>query len=347
MILERLLTPDRRYGGIRVGVPRDRFGGDPRLDFATLVIERFEPAVHRWVPMVTSTLNGQAVGMSALIVESGNGEGHRLPMKGDIRVRLVTKKAVATCLDVLLFPDPGVPPALSEPHHSVAFDGEAVQAVGFSFVTSVSLSGGSAKTTAGSNRCGIVHLGMAMDTATESVTSVTWGGSGMTHFITADHVASFSVAKLYYTDFQPGTAGATVTANFDASIAGVIGASSYNGVDQTTRMRAGSGVQATGNTNPSQNVTSPTDDMAVDCVIGTHGVALTSGDDGASQTFLFGLLRDVGADQSVAASYRPGAGTTNMQWNNINNNFAYVAASIQAAEGGGGDPVVLMGQACL
>lgn len=111
---------------------------------------------------------------------------------------------------------------------AVAHDGEA-NVQGVAAATSITLA---SKTTAGTNRCGIVHIGWY--NSSESITGVTWGGSAMTHIVTILETTGWGLGASIYRIIAPATASSSVVVTFDLAADVAACASSYTGVDQTT-----------------------------------------------------------------------------------------------------------------
>jgi hypothetical protein len=202
------------------------------------------------------------------------------------------------------------------------------------------------KTTAGSNRLGVVHIGVNPGV---TVTSVDWGTDECTLGVAATAVDQFGQrAELWYR-VNPTTSSVTVTVNFDGSAVGYAWASSYNGMDQVSPVRATANVvtvtapgsPAIGSENVTQSVTSVAGDMVVDA-ISSFGVDM---EQDASQT-LVGWTRH-GSTVGGGGSYELASGvSTAMSWDQGEDgpygsqDTAIVMMSLKADAGGGGGSTI-------
>jgi hypothetical protein len=331
------IPPDAlRYGSLRVEVSRDHLPGDLDRDFLTLVLERFVDG--QWQPMVSAQATGRARPEPTVVsIQHTNAAGYALPLTGDVRARVITKRPARFAIAVEKSDDPGDPPPLEPTHRSVAHDGEANLSAGIHFVTSVTLTG---KTTAGSERLGVLHVGCEWDTTDATSVSATWG-SAMTEIGTgaanafADPVRGH--AKLYHFLAPPtGATNVIFQANAGELGRGAALASSYAGVDQTTPVRTNSADPATG-TGTAATVTcdpSATGDMVVDALWALAPSAAPTPH--VSQTAIAASVESSGgSDYWGGASREAGAATVVMSWTQAADEWALFAASLQASSGGG------------
>jgi hypothetical protein len=205
---------------------------------------------------------------------------------------------------------------------AVAHDGEAnVTAAG----TSASTITFSAKTTAGSDRIGILSIAIANAAV---ITSVTWNGSNMTQAVSAQNPTDNRYAVIYYI-INPPTAASDIVVSTSAPTDYVGVVSSYSGAHQTTQ--DGDTSSASGTTTPATvDVTSASGEMVVDALyfIG----AGTSPSVGADQT------QNGNSNQGTwhgASSREAGAATTTMSWTlTSSTRWTIVGFSIRATASG-------------
>jgi hypothetical protein len=199
------------------------------------------------------------------------------------------------------------------------FDGQPVLVGGvFSGATSVTLTG---KTTAGSNRIAIVHVGVGDGGGSGTgVSSVTYGGVDITANLAVAQSTAHSYAAIYYLVNPP--AGATdIVVNFTAPSFGDCAVASFNGVDQVSPIRNTNSATATSNT-ASTSVTSASGDMVVDAIAATGAsVAFTAG---AGQTQLVGF--SVGDNQGDGSYKAATSASTTMTWT-AGSNYLYGLAA--------------------
>lgn len=212
---------------------------------------------------------------------------------------------------------------------AVLHDGEANLTGRHASAATWTLSG---KTTAGSDRVGVVRFMASTDSP---VTSVTWGGVAMT--LVGSVVRSDATIYAYEIPAPPTEASDVLIAFTSGSPSGPYTVSSYNGVDQTTPIRnQGAGalfVSATGtSTTPSVNVTSATGDLVLDAM----DVAQVISSVGANQTTEF--LDTAGGSDRFGASREAGAATVTMSWTTGSAGWSILAFSLNAATGGEPDP---------
>ena len=220
----------------------------------------------------------------------------------------------------------------------VAHDGEADLNVRVN-TSPVSITG---KTTAGSDRVGVVCVGLYNNTA--DVTGITWGGVAMTE--RADHVstAQFGLRVWLWTIVAPATASSDIEITSTGAINGYAAASSYTGVDQTTPVSATAtaAISATGAASPATvNIASAADEMVVDCTSMFDDDGPTVGA-GQTQIYNGGTFS---SEIGVASSREAGAGTVTMSWTYgayANQDWVLAAASLNAAGGGSAPPRLLL-----
>lgn len=203
---------------------------------------------------------------------------------------------------------------------AVAHDGEANLSQAYSFVGSVTVTG---KTTAGSDRVAVGHLAQSFGAA---ITGVTYGGSGMTAGSTVGG-GGVQGAHLYYF-VAPPTGATNLVASFGDDDDGAFGASSYNGVDQTTPRRTNSNDTGTGVGSPATVTCDPSavGDVVVDCVSSIDGQPVL----GANQVSLFNTESSGGSGRWGAGSREAGAATVTMSWTGVGD-WAIASMSLQAA----------------
>lgn len=211
---------------------------------------------------------------------------------------------------------------------AVAHDGAANVSVSCAGVSSQSVS----KTTSGSNRCAVIHIGTAPQTA--DVSAVTYGGSAATEIITLNGGATTEELAALYRYLAPPTGSTTVQVTWDEAAYGAFGVSSYSGVDQTTPTSGAVSTSTTGvSTGITLNVSSATDDMVVDCCkIYRGGGQATAG---ASQTQVFNTS-DGSFGEYASGSYEAGASTVTMSWSWASSagHATQVGANLRAAASG-------------
>lgn len=210
---------------------------------------------------------------------------------------------------------------------AVAHDGESNIVARQATATTWTISG---KTTAGSNRCGVF---LFMAGFAPAAGYPTWGGSVMTAGPT---VARGSAVIRAYVIAAPPTSASNVVTQWEggAPADGPYAIASFNGVDQTTPIRGGSGNTATGtSTTPSVAITSQTGDMVIDAV--DLAQLLTAA--GAGQTE---IGQSLGGSEEFGASYEAGASTVTMSWSGNSAAWSILGFSLAASGGGGGGTAV-------
>ena len=195
------------------------------------------------------------------------------------------------------------------------------------------------KTTAGSDRCEIVHVGYE---GTVPVTATaTSNGVAMT-LVVQHEVAGTAAGDIGAMIFrspagtEPGTASHNVVVTFDANVSRAIGAvSSYSGCDRSGTFNS---VTGSGTTNPSLTVSTGVgaDTMVVDAFILDDAATV-----GANQTQVLNLLSAIGGDYLGVGSYQDGADAGAMTWTASSSAWVGVAVNIPAT--GGAPPAEIFG----
>ena len=199
-------------------------------------------------------------------------------------------------------------------------------------VTSVTAASVSSKTFAhtvsGStvNRLLIVGVSWS-DANSRQISSVTYGGVAMTAIavsVTNGSSAKVQMYRLYGGTLPTGTNNVVVT--WSGTVTGVIGATTFYGVDQTTPL--GALVGTTGNTaTPTHTVTSATGDLVVDTMAAGGGTPVVD----PSQTQWWNLTQTVRG----AGSTKPGAASVTMSWTlGSTQSWAIQAVPVKAAAAG-------------
>jgi hypothetical protein len=204
---------------------------------------------------------------------------------------------------------------------AVAHDGTSNVTVEYNAATSVTAS---SKTSSGSDRCAVLHIGHLY--AANLISGVTYGGSAMT-FVEADERANGVYAALYRY-VAPATTASDVVMSFDGSIGhfGAVCVSSYNGVDQTTPIRASASANGSSGTS-SVDVSSATGDVVVDAQ-GIYGTQPTAG---GGQTSMLSTAGGSSGGMCSGASREAGATTVTMSWTHGSDQWAIAAMSLKAA----------------
>lgn len=211
---------------------------------------------------------------------------------------------------------------------AVAFDGETILAAHSASASSHTVTG---KTTAGSDRVGVVRIKVTTPEFDNGGTTVTWGGVSMTQIGSGAKVASGTAGGVRaYRIVNPptGASNIVITPAAGNSAVGYI-VSSYSGVDQTTPV--GTPATDTGSsTTPTVDVSAATDDMVLDMVT---AAAPFSGS-GGGQT-IEGTPTD-GSSYVARGSREAGATTVTMSHTISSANWATIGFALKAA--GAGDP---------
>lgn len=147
------------------------------------------------------------------------------------------------------------------------------------------------------------------DSFGKNVNSVTWNGVSMTNGGSRELVgATFKTQFFYLTAPATGTRNVVVT--FSASIDDtVIGAVSFNGVNQSTPIGSLAGADGTG-TDLSVTATSATGELVVDVFCLNGGTPVTPGAGQTQRYFATGSAGNIRGGVSTKA----GATSTNMTW---------------------------------
>lgn len=184
---------------------------------------------------------------------------------------------------------------------AVAFDGETVQVAAQG--TNVTTHSVTNKTTAGSNRIGVV----AIVTGSDTVTGAEWGtGNAMTLAVKVANATDGRTANIWYY-IAPPTGATTVTVTSSGGgTHSVMMASSFNGAHQTTQ--DGDTSTDSGTATPATvDVTSAVGEMVVDCLY-----FLGAGTAPSSNTTELGHSDD--GTWFGSSSYVAGAATTTMSY---------------------------------
>jgi hypothetical protein len=215
---------------------------------------------------------------------------------------------------------------------AVAFDGEAVRTV------QLGATGGTitTKTTAGSDRVGVVCIAVHADTA--DITGITWNGVAMVEQADRADALQWGLRVWIWTLVAPATGSSSIVVTGTGITNGYAAASSYSGVHQTTPVRASAGatIASIGTNGPSSvTVSSATDDMVVDCLgmFGNQPSGPVSG-----QTSLYNA-GNPGTNVGLAASYEAGASSVVSGWDYAaygSQDWVGVSVSLQPPAGGGG-----------
>lgn len=213
---------------------------------------------------------------------------------------------------------------------AVANDGEADLAGNTAAGTSHAFGN---KTTAGSNRIGIVHLQFASAAFATEPATVTWGGSGMTQIGTGVNFGSDpgGVRSYYIVDPPTGSTAVAATTTATTELGYVV--CSFNGADTTgTPIDTGSIQTATGtSTTPSVTVSSAAGNMVVSVAIG--GNIFSANGSGQTQD---GAEFTDGGSYVGRATHEAGAASVVMDYTlNSSVGWATQAFEINALAGGG------------
>lgn len=198
---------------------------------------------------------------------------------------------------------------------AVAHDGEANVSGAVNFGNTITLA---SKTTAGSDRAGVVMVGWE-NAEGATVSSVTWNGVSMgaarisqvNDLQTPDAIFNSSI----YVIVNPPTGASDVVVTFSDDVRGGAGAAGFTGVDQTTPVRAGStvGLEASAGGTQSVTVNASAGDMAVDAAMDESGGGGATVD--ASQTQVFKVENTSGGEKWSMGSYEALSGSSvGMAW---------------------------------
>lgn len=191
-------------------------------------------------------------------------------------------------------------------------------------------SSANAKTTAGSNRIGLVIVaGYMFGTSLPNGTTVTWGGVSMDKL----DEAAYSVDDDFYAGLffikNPPTSGSTIAATFAGNLTGGVLTASYQDVDQTTPF--GTVAKANGSSGTATvDVTSASGELVIDA-----GMFSNLPTAGAGQTQ---AARANQADKYAFHSYEAGAGTVTMSWTATTNPWVILGVALKPFTG---DPFVI------
>lgn len=177
------------------------------------------------------------------------------------------------------------------------------------------------------------------DSTPGTISSVTYGGSGMTQVgTTRDTTGSGNSDFVNIWQLVGVSAGgATVQANFSEVMNDVqISTSTYCGVHQGTPIGTAAGASSSGTT-VTVNVTSATGELVVDAAVISGTRTITVGGGQTERTNVQSNHRHVASDE-------PGAGTTTMSWTISSlQSWAQVAAPLKPAADAVSGNLMLMG----
>ena len=207
---------------------------------------------------------------------------------------------------------------------AVAFDGEAVQTITYSNAASATITN---KTTAGSDRVGIVKVGMYHFGSAPYVSGVTWDGVAMT-LVGTDVGAANKIGSSMWIIVAPPTGASSIVITFTAGgVYGAAGAESYSGVNQSAPT-SGTATANGASTAPTVTVSSATDDLVTDS-LGCYNTAPTP-HASQTQTFVDNVLGTVFG----TGSYEAGAASVVMSWAESQVEWGQVGVNLEAAGGG-------------
>lgn len=180
------------------------------------------------------------------------------------------------------------------------------------------------KTTTGSNRFGVVHIGGQSFGTYPYITGITWGGTAMTPLATSNHDMFGSLWGTV--GFEPPTGSSSIVITVNGFTLGGVGISSYSGVHQTVST---SDPQISADDSSTVTVTSAVGDMVVDA-IGEYNQTIAVD---AGQTEVFNEPSGV---VYGGGSWQDGAASVVMSWTHSGTLHSMVAINLEAA--GGGSP---------
>lgn len=187
--------------------------------------------------------------------------------------------------------------------------------------------------TAGSDRVGIAHYGGQSDGA---ISGVTWNGVAMTQAVDNTQISTIAgniLAGCWYI-VNPPTGASNVVFSFTDDFAGRVCASYFNGVDQSTPVRAGSAQEAEilgGSGALSVACSCSAGDMGVESSVQYGGTGLSS----PLGTQIFNAEDATALERWGAGSYRAAAGSTvQLGWTADTDDSAIAGFALQAASGG-------------
>lgn len=176
-------------------------------------------------------------------------------------------------------------------------------------------------------------VGVGVSLYNNTISAVTYDGVSMGAAFSSDAgVAGDKEITAIYGKANPPAGTKTVSVTPGSSAYFTVGAVSVTGSDTTTCFRSGSNASAHGTSNnPSNAVSSATNDLVMDVIGTVHSGVFTKG---ASQTqrWQAGSFGQVGAGSTQA-----GAASVTMAWSiNSSMNWTWCGASFQVAAAGGG-----------
>lgn len=213
-------------------------------------------------------------------------------------------------------------PALGQ----VAHDGETNPSGHSGAATSHTI----AKTTAGTNRLGIVQVRISVaGYLGGEPSSVTWNGVSMTEIGTGVNSGNHwaGAIRSYYI-VAPPTSSSNVVINTPGGTAVGYCISSYNGVDQTTPVDGNQTATGT-STTPSVTVTSATNDMVVSAA--TVGNVFSANGSGQTQNCAF----NDGGNYNARSSWEAGASSVVSDYTVSSDTWAIQGFNINAAAAAG------------
>lgn len=214
-------------------------------------------------------------------------------------------------------------------------DGSGVVTGAVNDTASYSSSAG-AKTTAGSNRIGIVvAAGYMFGTSGTARGSFTWDGVAMTRLREYDGSADDDHWVGLYYILNPPTAGSTVTGTFAGNLTGGVVVASYQDVNQTTPFGTEAVARGVSGT-ASVDVSSASGELVIDALFFKNDPTVGSGQTNVGEANQ--------ADKYAGHSYEAGAGTVTMSWTATSADWVAIGVALKpvanpsvALTGTGGD----------
>lgn len=209
---------------------------------------------------------------------------------------------------------------------AVAHDGEAVLSGDLGVADPQSLGN---KTTAGTDRLGIVHLRFDTAEFASNPVGVTWGGVSMTEIGSGASIADAGGIRSFRI-VNPPTASSAISVDLASATVTAYIVTSYNGVDQTTPIDTAGVQTGTGTgTTPTATVSSVAGNMVASFATASNIFSAT----GSGQTQEAEITD--GGSYVARASYEAGAASVVMDYTIGSANWATLAFEINAAGGGG------------
>lgn len=225
-----IVSPDNSRCS-RLGIQLTRENWPLGFRLVTMVVEYTPDNGRSWRHVGTTTFHGGTITpVSSVLYGFSAHDGQPFSRRGDLRIRFRATQAFVTGIHLITTDDPSGP--LAPIHHSVAVDGETNTSATVLNGSSQSVS----RTSAGSDRCGVGHYGVTADVA---ITAVTWNAVAADDSL--NHVVGTASRAGVYVFKSPPLGSSTVLFDWGAdSASGAVGASGYNGVNQSSPVRAGS-----------------------------------------------------------------------------------------------------------